>query len=237
MSTSFTVTDSDIVTEALEVLGVLKQGQAPQTNDFTTCNRSFNMMLQAWAKKGWWLFQYRWQPITLALNTASYTIGPTGVIVSDRPLRIADAYLRNNNLTPPIDTPSLIQWSRNDYDQQSNKGAPGIPNSFYYDPQLTNGVIYLWPVPNITGYTCYFSVQIPITVIVNTNDQIQVTQEMFETCALGLAMRVASKYGVDKDTLDDVKQRYTDAIESDADWSQEMAPTYFTPDPQMFSRR
>jgi len=47
-SIDFATTRDDIITEALEQLGVLGEGESPSAAQLTSCSRTLNMMLKAW---------------------------------------------------------------------------------------------------------------------------------------------------------------------------------------------
>lgn len=47
-SIDFAATRDDLITEALEQLGVLGEGESPSANQLTSCSRTLNMMLKAW---------------------------------------------------------------------------------------------------------------------------------------------------------------------------------------------
>ena len=61
---------------------------------------------------------------------------------AERPQKIVSAYRRDKN---DIDTEvSLI--GEDEYRSQSNKGAEGPPVEAWYQPTLTTGTLYVWPV-------------------------------------------------------------------------------------------
>jgi hypothetical protein len=47
-SIDFAATRDDIITEALEQLGVLGEGESPSANQLTSSSRTLNMMLKSW---------------------------------------------------------------------------------------------------------------------------------------------------------------------------------------------
>ena len=48
----YTTTRDDIITEALELIGVLGTGQTPDSADVTSCSRTLNMMIKSWQADG-----------------------------------------------------------------------------------------------------------------------------------------------------------------------------------------
>lgn len=55
-SIDFTLTRDDIITEALELLGVLGEGETPTTDQLNSSSRSLNMIIKAWQADGLNLF-------------------------------------------------------------------------------------------------------------------------------------------------------------------------------------
>ena len=55
-STNFAVTRDDIINEALEMLGVLGEGETANTSQITSASRTLNMMTKAWQADGLNLF-------------------------------------------------------------------------------------------------------------------------------------------------------------------------------------
>lgn len=53
---TFSVSAQDIITEALELLGVLGEGQAPTADQITSSNRTLNMLVKTWQADGLNLF-------------------------------------------------------------------------------------------------------------------------------------------------------------------------------------
>ncbi len=76
-------------------------------------------------------------PFTAGQNNVVYTY----LTPLPRPLRILDA--RRVDTITLIETP-LIQMSRLDFRDLPNKFIPGSLNAWFYDPQLDDGVIWIW---------------------------------------------------------------------------------------------
>ena len=55
-SIDFSLTRDDIITEALEQLGVLGSGETANTDDVVSASRTLNMMTKAWQADGLTLF-------------------------------------------------------------------------------------------------------------------------------------------------------------------------------------
>ncbi len=76
-SIDFIVDNTDIVTEALELLGVLGEGETPNSAQMTSSSRTLNMMVKNWQAEGLNLFAVRTQYLFPRKNQALYALGDT----------------------------------------------------------------------------------------------------------------------------------------------------------------
>ena len=77
-STNLTATATDIITEALEQLGVLGEGETPKTNALTSCNRTLNYLVKAWQMEGMNLFAMVRTYLFLEKNKNTYNLSSAG---------------------------------------------------------------------------------------------------------------------------------------------------------------
>lgn len=73
----FTVNRDDIIKASLRTLGVIGVGETPITEDYTNCSEALNIMLKAWAKKGFPLWVYQTYTIPMLVGLQVYPLGPT----------------------------------------------------------------------------------------------------------------------------------------------------------------
>ena len=76
-SINFLVTSNDIITDALEILGVLGEGESPTADQTTSSQRTLNMMVKAWQGEGLNLFAVRRQYLFLNKDQREYTLSST----------------------------------------------------------------------------------------------------------------------------------------------------------------
>lgn len=113
----------------------------------------------------------------------------------DRPNELLEVYRRN--IDDVVDVP-LIRLSRTDFFTLSDKDTSGIPVNFYYDPQLTNTVLHVWPTANATfakNSTLQLLIKKPFDDMDNANDDFEFPQEWYEAIVYGLAERIAPMIG------------------------------------------
>jgi len=77
-SISFSVSRDDIITEALELLGELAEGQSPSANALTSCSRTLNMMVKNWQAEGLTLSALQRTYLFLEKNKSEYTLTSSG---------------------------------------------------------------------------------------------------------------------------------------------------------------
>jgi len=123
-----------------------------------------------------------------------------------RPLRIRNARYKNSS---GYERP-LNEWSRSQYMAITNKttAVADGPTSYYYDPQLTNGKLYVWPVNNDVDGEILFDAQMPMEVLTARGNEFLFTDEWKNAIALNLAALIGMEYPreVDKPHLTWVKR-------------------------------
>lgn len=110
----------------------------------------------------------------------------------DRPLELLTAnWMRLSSLN---ETP-LEQMLYEEYQTISKKTTDGNPNIFMYDPQLSSGVLYLWPRPNDVDYVINFTFYEAIEDFDSQNDDPDFPQEWILALVYNLAFQLCFPYG------------------------------------------
>ena len=226
MTTNYSQSRDSVINGALRVLGVIGAGDSPTPQDYQNCSEALNLYIKQLQTKGMPLWLVEDLPVPMVAGQYTYTLGPTGDVVCDRPLRVVMAFIRS----PQGNDTTLQVISRQEYMQQGYKPSSGTPNQVYYDPQLGNGVLYVFNNPNAAGWTIHLQVQQPISDILTPNAIPQFPSEWFNTLKFGLADQLALEYGVPAQVRAELAQRAAKYEEVMTDWSQEEASTSFSPD-------
>lgn len=147
----------------------------------------------------------------------------------ERPLRILDQgnYIRiisSNNDTP------IAMISKTDYNIYGYKASTGIPNSIYYDPQMGNGQLYVYPTPADSTRELHLFAQMPIVDMLLAGDVPDFPQEWFLALKFGLARELLVEYGADQATEARIERRYMEVVPELLEFSVEEASAYFTYD-------
>ena len=155
----------------------------------------------------------QWTTINGVPNVTTLTVTITAALTDDvavgnhvytytdliqRPLEIFNVRRKDaNDYETPV-TPSI---SRQEYMALSNKSSAGPINQVYYDPQLTNGVLYTWPACNDVQDRLLFTMRRPIMDFDAGTDDPDLPQEWLLPIAWNLAVLVAPKFGVKLDPV------------------------------------
>lgn len=147
-------------------------------------------------------------PPTVRISQGLTSAASTGNIVYmysdkiDRPLRIESARYadRSDRSEIPLD-----RYSRQEYFDQPDKTSEGTVSQWYYDPQLTNGRLYVWQTASHVNNVLRFTYQRPLLVSQTTADAPDIPAEWFETMKWNMAKAIAIEYGV-KGRLQEIKE-------------------------------
>lgn len=191
-----------IIKDALRMCGAYATGNSPSTDDMADGLEALNSLLKSWQLiNGLWLKSF----ITIPLNTSSqsYSI-PDGTDTTYRPTRVFSGVIRDSSNN---DIPLNI-ISRTDYENFSSKSSTGKVSSVYYDPQLSTGKLYVWPVSSVSTDSLVLTVDRPIYDVVADTETVDLPQEWIECLKHGLAWRLSKSYGLPKNERDEFKADY-----------------------------
>lgn len=218
-ATDFSQSCIEIIRDALILINGVDDDETPSDFQYETARRALNRLAKSWMKRGLKLWSQKTATLDLVAGTASYTLGATGTKVMTRPL---DIY--NVRWTDGANEMPVLTYSRNEYMMQVNKTAQGKPVRFYYDPQLDNGVLYLWPSPDSSSDDLLFNYRSPLEDFDELDDDAFFPVEWTHALVLNLctlifplgavdAQRRAELYGQAAEALRDA-ERYDNDDES-----------------------
>lgn len=206
--------------------GLLPEGQLPSSDKIASAMNRLNDIINLWGTQGLKLWTYLDQSITLTAGTGQYVLGPSGSIITVKPLRaIQGYYLDSSSVRRPIYPMSWDEWLR--LSQTTNQGAI---SQYFVDKQVSNLVVNFWLIPDTTTATGTAHLLIPrqITNFTGLTDTMNLPQEWFMGLRWGLADELA--VGQPEAIMARCEQRamaYRTMLE---DWDVEDAATLFQPD-------
>jgi hypothetical protein len=127
------------------------------------------------------------------------------------------------------DTPVKL-ISRAEYAQLSNKGSSGKIVQAYYDPQLINGQLYLWPAPDSASDILRFWYERILEDFDTGSNTPDFAIEWGEALILGLALRMAPSAGMSLSERQDLERRASVALAQCEGYNRENVSTFFQPD-------
>ncbi|MAH48682.1 hypothetical protein CMI37_22845 [Candidatus Pacearchaeota archaeon] len=143
-SANYNRTANEIIDSALRKIGAIATGETPEASERADALEALNIMVKAWQAEGLVLWLQDRETVTLVVDQESYLFGIGGVnFTTAAPLEIIEA--RYHSADSDTEMP-MIKWSRQEYFDQPLKSATGIPTQFYYEPLLTTGTFFIWPV-------------------------------------------------------------------------------------------
>ena len=109
-----------------------------------------------------------------------------------RPISIQSARLRNASGFDKV----MDIKPRMDYMNIPQKTITGSPIILYYTPQLTTGVVYVWPTPSQVSDRLEITYLRTIQDFDASGDNADFPQELLEALTYNLAVRIAPAYGI-----------------------------------------
>lgn len=144
----------------------------------------------------------------------------------NRPLRISSARLKYLDGTEiPVNV-----LSREDYMRLTTKGSNGKVVQVYYDPQLGNGQLYVWPTADDVSDVLRFTYSRPLEDFDSTAVNPDFPSEWLYPLSINLASMLAGKFGAPMSERAWIKQEAAEAKAQVLAWDQEWAPVMFQPD-------
>ncbi len=137
----------------------------------------------------------------LTVSALSGTPVYTYTVIAQPPVRI-EWIVRRDSQGVDIE---LDRDSRRDYDTRTNKSLAGLPLSYYYDPKVGNGVLYLYQTPNDATIMLRITYRRQIQDVDQATNTMDLPIEWEECVVASLALRLAALKGIGVD--DPVYQR------------------------------
>jgi hypothetical protein len=246
MSSTFTVNRDQIIQLALRKLGVLELGDTPDPATVANASLALNLFIKQCATEGLKIWKTSELVIPLTANQTTYVLGGASSAImydsfnlttpiTDKPLKVIQAWYRNTTLTSPIDTP-LQLLSKQEYNILGAKQSTGVSNSIFYDVKQNNGILYVYLTPD--AYTAanlelHLVAQMPMNDLNRGQDIPDFPNEWMNTLIWNLADQLAIEYSVPANHRSEIATRakvYRDQL---TDWDVEPTSTFFQIDNRM----
>ena len=194
-----------LITDALQEIGVVADGETPSADQSAHGLRALNRMLGRWSQRRLMLPSLAEVSVPLD-GSASYTIGPTSAdVTAARPIRIEMARAVDaSGFEYQVAVLNQQRW--NSVLDKTTTGGP--PDRVYYAATNTNGTLYVYPVAS--GYTLRLDCRSVVASFATLTTQLALPDGYEDAIIPSLADALASSYGIK--TPGDVLRRSTVAI-------------------------
>lgn len=137
-----------ILTDALLEIGIGAQGEVNTADTMQVALRYFQRQLNAWQADALSLAVSNRVTYTLPSGTSESTIGPTGDIVTQRPVFVNQINYIVPGSTPPVEVPMGPMDDQQFQNLSIKSLTSSLPTEYYYQTSMTveNGTITWWPV-------------------------------------------------------------------------------------------
>lgn len=133
----------DIIKRSVRMLGVYATGEELSAQEAQDA-RSVLDALMGEVSNGAMIYAKTLDSIALSASVASITVGPSGTVITARPVRVLpESYIDLSGVSFPLQVLSLQE-----YTDIAVKASSGIPVGIYVQPDMPNVTVTLWPVPS-----------------------------------------------------------------------------------------
>lgn len=191
---------STIARGALQLIGVLADGETGSYAQLSDAYRRLNMMLGSWSLQPRTLLITEREVFDMTAGKGSpsnpYTIGPGGDFNTERPVAIKGAATLLTTSTPTVET-GLRVYSAAEYESIAVKGlSNGLAAGVYYQPMTPLGKLYVWQVPDIATNDLVLYLQKPLASFADLTTDYTLPDGAEEAIEYNLAVRLAPTYSV-----------------------------------------
>ena len=228
-SSDYSVTRDQIINGALRIVRAYTIGEsAAEPEQKEHANEALNLLLKNLSVEGMMLWTQTEGELYLAKGQSSYAVGPssTSDLQIPRPTKILSARINDGTNDIPVHV-----LGRNEYFDLTSKDSEGRPTQVYYDRQLTDGVMYLWPTPASGSDTLKFTYERVVEDFDAAGHSPDFPPEWYRVLKWLLAAEIAIEYGVKVERLSYIEQKAA-MIKKDLLDSEVETYTQFEPVPE-----
>ena len=180
-------TPQTIINRALAPL--LESGESPTATESSDALTALNQLLDSWQNERLMIYSYQTEQITMDGSSSSYTIGPSGDLVTTRPVEIMSAYMITGTTSLPVGI-----LNKEEYDSITDKTSTSdMAEYLYYEPVMPDGIIYLWPVVSSTN-VLYLNTRVPLTQFSSLSETVSLPPGYLRALSLNLRVEVSDDY-------------------------------------------
>jgi hypothetical protein len=231
---SWTMTRDAIVNAAFRKIGVAVDGQTVTATQLTNAQEALNNVVFSLYAQGMPVWAMTTTFFTPQLGVIAYPVGlTTGTqpnLVITAPLKIVQAFSRDNLSNTDIPMNIYTQYN---YNLLSTKINQGYPVHLWYQPENQAGVITIWPAPDqytATNRSIYFVYQRPFDQFDSGTDTPDFPQVWLEPLIYSLAHRMSPEFGLPLAEQDKLNETAAALIQNALSFGTEEGSFFIQPD-------
>lgn len=187
-TSTFEASRDDLIAMALENVGAIGPGETRNDNNsyaFDSAARALNAVVKSIDKTGQRLWRFVRRTTTTTAADADFTPA-ADVLDIDEPVSYLPASGTARTTLTPI--------SRDEYMRLPDRTTAGTPRNFYVEKTLTGTTVYWWPVPDTTGDTIEYTVQLRGLDFTSGSETPDFPAKWTNALVYGLTVELAPKF-------------------------------------------
>ena len=124
----------------------------------------------------------------------------------------------------------MEKWARQQYFSQPNKVSTGTPTSYYYQPRLDDGQIFIWQTASSVDQFIKFTLNRSLKDFDTSANNPDFPIEWADALVWNLAARIAIEYQTPLPKQQLIKQQAAEMLESALGWDEENTSLNLQPD-------
>lgn len=181
----------DLIKGSMQLLGLVQKSESITGDEAVDGMARLNEMIQSVSNESLVVYARSWETFNLVSGTGSYTIGPSAVFNTTRPIFILSAYVRAQNIDYPLEIIPDDQYAL--YIAEKSLQTT-YPQALVYDNAYPVATIKLWPVP--LGGTLNLQSEKVLTSFTSLDTEVDFPPGWLRMFRYNLALELAPEYGV-----------------------------------------
>lgn len=182
-----------LIARSLRIVGAIAPGETASASEASDALTTMNAMLESWSIDNLMLSARTHEEFTLTAGQQSRTMGPSGQLVTSRPVEIEQALIRTTDSDPtdyPLEIVPLEKWAV----ISSKQVESSIPRYLLIENTATNLTLYFYPVPAEAYKLATYSWK-QLTSIATLDTAVTLAPGGEELLVYELYMRLCPEYG------------------------------------------
>lgn len=147
----------------------------------------------------------------------------------NKPMRVSSCR-RAQYIGDMLNEVPMAEIAYMDYMNMPLKYNGGLPNQWSYNPNDTEGMMYLWQMPNDVTQRVHFTYDRMIDDLDNVSDNFDFPSEWLEPLTWQLAVRLGPAFGKDNKVKNSILPIASNLLELIKSYDNEIGSLYFRPD-------